>query len=421
MAGQAVREYWPQKNNQQKTMVFEAVACWDDFCTLARHRWEQRHEKIGLVDARRNRGPSNLRRRRRIILDDADQNNDEDYSCWLGPVVCIPLAELPTRRFELPTRSVSFGILVSNVVELEVVRTLLCTGSKSSWGAGGTTIWGIIIRVDDDEEENDNDDDEGIRPRRQQQLADDGDPAAAAAAANDSSARSTIPLPRLWRPDPMVETILLPLLKTNLLSQQHNSSRSSSSSNDGNDPGPHMIVPTLQVLDVGSGVGRDLCFLSEELHGAFGNDDDNDNYDDRLRLDFVGIDQRYRDGNDETMAFWRRRGQSDRCRGLCVDLRQNNNIHDVLVDQQQQQQQQLNGDGATTTSIIICCVYAVRYWHEPLFALLAVQLTRPGTIIAISHFAKPNDEYVWDHATPKVRRRMILSVGPPEKNEEEKV
>jgi hypothetical protein len=377
-------------------MVFEAIT-WDDFCTLARQRWEKCHEKIGLVDARRNpSSPSNLRRHRRIILDDADKYNNDEDSCWLGPVVCIPLAELPTRRFELPTRSVSFGIIVSNLVELEMVRTLLCTGSKSSWGAGGTTIWGIIIRVDDDEEENDNDDDEGIRPRRPQQLADDGDPAAAA---NDTSARSTIPLPRLWRPDPMVETILLPLLKTNLLLSQQHSRRSSSSSNDGNDPGPHtMIVPNLQVLDVGSGVGRDLCFLSEELHdGAFGNDD-NDN--DRLRLDFVGIDQRYRDGNDETMAFWQRRGQNDRCRCLCVDLRQNNTIHDVLVDQQQQQQQ-LNG-GATNTSII-CCVYAVRYWHEPLFALLAVQLTRPGTIIALSHFAKPHDEYVWDHATPKVR------------------
>jgi hypothetical protein len=397
----AVREYWPKKITNEKQMVFEAMA-WDDFCTLARQRWEKCHEKIGLVDARANsKNPSN-RRRRRIILDDADKYNNDEDSCWMGPVVPIPLAELPTRRFELPTRSVSFGILVSNLVELEMVRTLLCTGSKKSpWGAGvGTTIWGIIIRVvddDDDEEENDIDDndDEGIRPRRQQQL--NGDPAAAAAI--DSSARSTIPMPRLWRPDPMVETILLPLLKTNLLSRQHSSSRirrrSSSSSNDGNDPGPHMIVPTLQVLDVGSGVGRDLCFLSEELHdGAFGNDNDIDN--DRLRLDFVGIDQRYRDGNDETMAFWQRRGQNDRCRGLCVDLRQNNNIHDVLVDQHQL------GDGATTTSII-CCVYAVRFWHEPLFALLAVKLTRPGTIIAISHFAKPNDEYSTCGFTPRPR------------------
>jgi hypothetical protein len=54
-----------------------------------------------------------------------------------------------------------------------------------------------------------------------------------------------LPLPRLWSPDPMIEQTL-PLLKEKLQStgQQHG---------------------VMEIWDIGSGLGRDVCYLAEEL------------------------------------------------------------------------------------------------------------------------------------------------------------
>jgi hypothetical protein len=383
-------------------MVLEAMT-WDDFVTLGRLRWEQTGQTIGMVDARRDNrhddgdgggiGPNN--RRRHCI----------DTLSWLKPVVVIPLVELPRRRFELPAPGGpdSFGVVVSHGDDLETVQALLGpkrngsnqTTKSSSWGGASSscgTIWGVVLPDDevegDGRTQDDDEVDEGRPLPPQQQLPQQPQ--------QQKVARP--PLPRLWRPDPMVETVLLPRLKVNLAGVWKKWHNQNDHHND------------LQVLDVGSGVGRDLCFLSEELRGgALGNKKDDDH--DDLRLHFVGADQRYRDNNidnndDETTAFWRRRGQLDRCSCLCVDLKKN--CLDDFVEQHILHRRGRTTTTTTTTtttrSICCCCVYAVRYWNDALFARLAKCLTMPGTIVAVSHFAKPHNDYNWEqlHASPKV-------------------
>jgi hypothetical protein len=422
-------------------MVFEAMT-WDDFVTLGQQRWEQTGQTIGMVDAREDnhhhsddddaddsgigRCNNRRRRRRRVLAGGAADNGGCDtlLLSWLKPVVVIPLAELPRRRFELPAPGGpdSFGIVVSHWNDLETVQALLGAKSNktkaSSWGDVSSsscgTIWGVVLPGDEVEEGDDgrpyDDDkvDEG-RPRDddnekgksriplppQQQLPQQQQPKVAVP-----------PLPRLWRPDPMVEMVLLPRLKANLADVWRNRLYNHHHNND-HWPTTVCNSTILQVLDVGSGVGRDLCFLSEELRGALGNKKDND---DDLRLHFVGADQRYRENNnndDETTAFWRRRGQLDRCSCLCVDLKKKNSLDDFV------EQHVLHRRGrtatTTTTTTTTVCVYAVRYWNDALFARLAKCLTAPGTIVAVSHFCKPHNDYNWDqlHSSPKVTLVVI--------------
>lgn len=272
--------------------------------------WREFHrltqiQRLGLVDARRY--PET------VIV----SHNET-------PIVTIPLDELKDRRFELPSRSVPFGILVSEAQDLQLARDILMSGSTS---------WIVYTLVDDDREQ-------------MTALGFELLPSA--------NAPVSIPHPRLWKPDPMVETVLLSLLRQQVLVASNQNEHTT-------------------IIDVGSGVGRDVCFLSEELF-AF------------QHLQFIGADQRYRSDNTETTSFWKRRGQDQRCRCLCVNLKQCDSL-------------QVDDD--------ILCVFAVRYWNEALFERFAQELKFPGTIVALSHFGKPNDDYEWTHSTPKVRVPMI--------------
>lgn len=281
---------------------------WQDFVHLALGN------NIGLVDARQQGDPE-------TVIVGSSTNDTSPIQ-----IVRIPLEELKKRRFELPSRSISFGILVSDLPDLKYVEEILLSGAKT---------WKVYAIVYD--------------PNMQQELESLSSRFQCRPVAD---VPRKIPLARLWQPDSMVETVLLPLLRqqcTDLNGKQ----------------------PSI-VLDIGSGVGRDVCFLSEELYS-------------HKHLQFVGADQRYRENDDTTLAFWERRGQLHRCRCLCVDLKDSDCLFQKLEMSN------------------VLCVYAVRYWNETLFERLARELTRPGTIVAISQFGKPHDDYEWTHSTPKVR------------------
>jgi hypothetical protein len=105
------------------------------------------------------------------------------------------------------------------------------------------------------------------------------------------TAKQTRALPRLWQPDPMVEKILLRLLIEGYPKEK-----------DAKD--------MCQVLDLASGAGRDVAFLSEELRAA------------GLRnYQVVGIDHRYNDKESSIVSdFWERRGVGNHTRSLKIDL-----------------------------------------------------------------------------------------------------
>jgi hypothetical protein len=90
------------------------------------------------------------------------------------------------------------------------------------------------------------------------------------------------PLPRLWKPDSMVSSILLPLLL--------------------NLPSPISII-----LDLGSGAGRDVCYLSESLLSS------------NPSVTVVGIDK-HKGSARRSLPLWSKRGVS------------NNSSHEVRID-----------------------------------------------------------------------------------------
>lgn len=213
-----------------------------------------------------NTGPSDGLRR--LLLDTTTSNNTGSSPAVIDHpelvVVQIPLSELPQRRFELPSRSGSFGILIHDEPSKDLLAQSLLVCSTPWRGR----LWIVCSDTDD-----------GWKKfREQHQVVLQHPPVAP---------------PRLWAPDPLVANVLLPCL------QQYT-----------------VNAKSLKVWDLGAGIGRDACFLAEALHDATHGD---------TAIQITAVDQRYRvPQSNETTAFWQRRGGSAAaascCTCLCTDL-----------------------------------------------------------------------------------------------------
>lgn len=198
-------------------------------------------------------------------------------------VVKIPLQDLHRRRFELPMRHVSFGIIVSSGTreELEFLAQSLLV-CNTPWRG---RLWIIRAALDED--------------WRNFQGAHNHNPSAGLS--------NTQPPPRLWSPDPLVEHVLFPRLLEYVDQNECCTDR------------------PLRIWDLGAGIGRDACFLGEMLSAV-------------TSVQVTAVDQRYRNPDcNETTEFWRRRGSSATscCRCLCLDIRRE---VDGLVDQLRDEQ-----------------------------------------------------------------------------------
>ena len=225
-----------------------------------------------------------------------------------------------------------------------------------------------------------------------------------------------LPLPRLWSPDPMIEYILLPLLNEKIRSIEHQSK-------------------LMEIWDIGSGLGRDVCFIAEELlyHSSNNTTRGENNSAPKLQNEslfrIIGYDQRYRhmdatanDHTDDTTEFWKRRHVSTVTECHCCDLNHfQMNIEGLSF---RSRRKCINDETATTTTTttihslkrepFIGCIYAVRYWNKAFFQRLIdagcgnvnhdsgqTLVLEVGTIIAISHFGKASEQSLWDHPHPK--------------------
>lgn len=227
----------------------------------------------------------------------------------------------------------------------------------------------------------------------------------------------SVPLPRLWSPDPMIEHVLLPLLqqKVRSLHQQ---------------PEPQQRV--MEIWDMGSGLGRDVSFLAEELLYHHNNNAPPHTSDgskipptapEPRRFRIVGYDQRYRrmgSGND-TIEFWNRRLVANVTKCYCCDINYFPTTH--RISWRRRSTGHPESGGATTTAVtdrktsFIGCIYAVRYWNKPFFQSLIeagcrnvndpnddeddTWILETGTIIAISQFGKASAHATWDFPHPK--------------------
>lgn len=168
------------------------------------------------------------------------------------------------------------------------------------------------------------------------------------------------PLPRLWQPDPMVQYVLWPLLKERRSLSIHQQE---------------------EVWDLGSGAGRDVCFLAENSKS--------------LGIDsyrFVGIDH-HKASAKRCLPFWFHRHIEDRTEARSVDLSKIDRV-----------QKEIEGRD-------IACLYAVRFWNAKLIQFIADNTTlAQGTLFAMSHFCKPYPGAPWNFDHPKVRLFTNISI-----------
>lgn len=162
------------------------------------------------------------------------------------------------------------------------------------------------------------------------------------------------PLSRLWQPDPIIPELLWPLLKPKLLKLKQ------------------IDVP-LEIWDLGSGAGRDITFLAEQIK-----------VEGMTNIHIVGVDN-HKGSADRCLPFWRHRGVADVTRHILLDLNKVTKLEEALGDK------------------CVVCIYAVRFWNPRMIRWLATNARlNPNTLFAISHFCKTGPTWDFDH--PKESR-----------------
>jgi hypothetical protein len=268
-------------------------------------------------------------------------------------IVHIPFSELVAERaFELPPRNAEFVILVEPARLEAAVHFLTSTGRSFATAASPRmgAAWSVVGAILD------------TADTRQQieQIAlppyDD-------------------PNQRLWQPDSMVEQHLLSLLCDRLATRST--------------PSPQMPRRAVHVWDLGSGVGRDVAYLARNLRRFVeSRSEGSSDGEQGPAFRVVGLDQRYKPRDAAVFrSFMQRQGVDDvtECRfvDLTVSKDRDCSIVAALVEERPE------------------CIYAVRYWNRPLFEAVD-RLAPRGTIVAITHFAKPADDADWPFPHPKV-------------------
>ncbi|GKY91477.1 hypothetical protein MPSEU_000120000 [Mayamaea pseudoterrestris] len=304
------------------------------------------------------------------------------------PIVSIPIAQLRSRSFELPPRDVDFVILVQNDADRVTAMEFLVPTAKQQqkpWSVVGV----VVLNEHNLECDNELATTRTAKKQRNEAAleittsADDSSSLLPCYKQTQDSTSAFVPLDRLWQPDPMVSSILLPLLVDKL-------TQASYINNDSNTSSTKSIC--YEIWDVGSGAGRDVCFLAEQLKSQLPSN---------VKFRVVAMDQRYRSPQAEQPIhdFFERRNVSLETvvRKVDVDKEADSLLHSL--DQ--------NNNGT-----IVLCMYAVRYWNKAFVERLiqsmkessknAVDTRVEPFIFATSHFCKPHAGANWlfDHPKP---------------------
>jgi hypothetical protein len=182
-------------------------------------------------------------------------NRLQQPSLIQGPLVSIPLSELRERSFELPPRNVEFAILVEHHAAKTTALEFLVPSSDKRQQQKPWKVIAVVLL------------DRKLQDSCQINQAGEKN----IAAENESCAQSSssqfpfVPDARLWQPDPMVQSILLPVLfdKLNEITRTYSQSNITS-------------PVCYEIWDLGAGSGRDACFLAEQLKARLGNNHVND-------------------------------------------------------------------------------------------------------------------------------------------------
>ncbi len=177
-------------------------------------------------------------------------------------------------------------------------------------------------------------------------------------------------LSRLWEPDRMVENILLPLLRDKM--QDFVTTASTSRQ--------------FTVWDLGSGAGRDVSFLAEELKSSLKLTQEKQSSAKSINLKVVGIDN-HKGSARRCIPLWKNRFVDD----VTYSRLQNLNTISTLKEHLQLEKKGL------------VCLYAIRFLNRKMVEYVAndTEFLHTGCLFAMSHFCKEKDgEWKWDHPKP---------------------
>lgn len=201
-------------------------------------------------------------------------------------------------------------------------------------------------------------------------------------------------LPRLWKPDP-ITTNILSILKEWTIKED--------------------INRIGLVLDLGSGAGRDVCYLAEELKEYQSTQQQQ-----QSSIHVVGIDN-HKGSAKRCIPLWKNRKVDDITHSVLLDLNKLHQVRSTLMDASK-----LLSHPIQQQSEIIC-LYAIRFLNRKLLSYIANStihietnsiesksksksaihsppqplILSIGTIFAMSHFCKPEDGATWEFDHPK--------------------
>lgn len=239
-------------------------------------------------------------------------------------------------------------------------------------------------------------------------------------------------LARLWKPDPLISSEILPLLKMEI--DRDRAEERSKNQCDGIRLNQHNGYTGL-VFDLGSGAGRDVCFLAEELKEyhhtilpttAAPPQPQTQTTIPNLPMTFIGIDN-HKGSSKRCLPLWKNRGVGDVTSSSYLDLNKLQMVHDYFAETCG-----LHGTSTEKNSNNTTCVFAIRFLNRKLFSYIARSSSEPvssssskrkygneqtpksqrdleppplflpvGTIFAVSHFCKAIEGSSWNFDHPK--------------------
>lgn len=251
-------------------------------------------------------------------------------------IVHLPFEELQSgeRSCELPPRNVQFAILVpSHFLNLDSIKELFF-GRKSKATQQSRKPWLVLQIIL--EHESLWSDAESLNIITREAL----DPSACQ--------------PRLWKPDVMVENILLPLLIEKFKTE---------------------TCSNAKIWDLGSGAGRDVCFLAEELKSN-----------NLSKFTIVGFDN-HKGSAARSNPFWNNRGVANATQSTLLNLQHVHLLHDAIQEEEN-----------------LVCLYAVRFLNRTMLRFLSTcNSIQVGCIFAMSHFCKETKDSEWNFDHPNVK------------------
>mmetsp|Transcript_26511 Transcript_26511/g.56811 ORF Transcript_26511/g.56811 Transcript_26511/m.56811 type:complete len:398 (+) Transcript_26511:116-1309(+) len=291
-------------------------------------------------------------------------------------VVRIPISVVEKRSFELPARHVKFSVLVSES-DLDRADFFLCGSNRKR-----PNPWKIVHVLLDTEEfwskaqdmgmVGQEDIQESHEQMQKRQRLDEENSIHKTKSTSIKSTTTNFPMTRLWQPDPMVETVLFPLLAKVDGSKQQSLSEQS----------------PRQVWDLAAGAGRDVAFLAEELLAI----------DNKHQL--VAVDHRYNEKETNIVnEFWDRRGITNQTNSIKLNLSHWEPLEKAMESAFMKKQ--------------VVAMFCVRFWKPDLIKAIArTSSIDAGVVFGISHFCKPSVGAPWnfDHPSEKtVLERNQLS------------